>query len=111
MNRRRLLHAAGVSVGTMLAGCSSDTDGDPDNTMTETPTATPKQVLSDVDTVRIGLLAQMGSLEGATLQNGAQLAAQHLNENAAGLNAEVEIKSGDIGDLGKKKPAQSINAS
>jgi len=102
MYRRKLLHAAGVSVGTMLAGCSSDSDGDSDNTVTETPTATPKQVLTDVDTVRIGLLARMGLPEGAAMQNGAQLAAQHLNENAAGLNAEVKIQSGDIGDAEKK---------
>jgi len=106
MYRRKLLHAAGVSVGTMLAGCSSDSDGDSDNTVTETPTATPKQVLTDVDTVRIGLLARMGLLEGAAMQNGAQLAAQHLNENATGLNAEVKIQSGDIGDAGIKASSE-----
>jgi branched-chain amino acid transport system substrate-binding protein len=106
MDRSKLLHAAGVSVGAMLAGCSSESDGNPDNTVTETPTTTPERVLRDVDTVRIGLLARMGLPEGAAMQNGAQLAAQHLNENAAGLNAEVKIQSGDIGDIGKKASSE-----
>lgn len=85
IRRREVLASAGVGVASGLAGCgyigSGDADADP----------------LEGETINVGVLAPASAPEGVSLRRGAELAADHINEDGGIGGARIELVEADVG--------------